>query len=164
MPHGVLFRGGVEGAIRQCLITRDQLEAVIGLPSNLFYSTTIPACLLIFRGAKPAARRGAVLFVDGSSAFTKGRNQNQMSTTDVEDILAAYRAGDTDDGPVRARLVEHGEIKENGWDLNIGRYLKTAAVKTVDVLTALAALRDAQAELRAAEAKLDERLKAAGYA
>jgi type I restriction enzyme M protein len=164
MPHGVLFRGGVEGAIRQCLVAKDQLEAVVGLPSNLFYSTTIPACLLIFRGVKPSARRGSVLFVDGSSAFTKGRNQNQMSTGDVEEILAAYGTGDTGDGPVPARLVEHAEIKENGWDLNIGRYLKTAAAKTADVSTALAALREAQQGLHQAEAKLDERLKAAGYA
>jgi type I restriction enzyme M protein len=164
MPHGVLFRGGVEGAIRQCLIGKDQLEAVVGLPSNLFYSTTIPACLLIFRGAKPAVRKGTVLFVDGSSAFAKGRNQNQMSPTDVEEILAAYRAGETGDGLVPARLVKHGEIEENGWDLNIGRYLRTAAAETVDVLTALAALRDAQTLLHEAEVKLDERLKAAGYA
>jgi type I restriction enzyme M protein len=162
MPHGVLFRGGVEGAVRQCLIAKDQLEAVIGLPSNLFYSTSIPACLLIFRAEKPAARKGTVLFVDGSSAFAKGRNQNEMSPADIEKILAAYRTGKAG-GSVPVRLVEHGEIKENGWDLNIGRYLKTAAAETVSVPTALSALRKAQARLRQAEAILDKRLKAAGY-
>jgi type I restriction enzyme M protein len=78
MPHGVLFRGGVEKAIRQCLIEQDLLEAVIGLPPNLFYSTMIPACLLIFRAAKPSARRNGVVFIDGSACFIKGRNQNQL--------------------------------------------------------------------------------------
>jgi type I restriction enzyme M protein len=165
MPHGVLFRGGVEGAIRQCLITRDQLEAIIGIPSNLFYSTSIPACLLVFRADKPAERKGSVLFIDGSSAFTKGRNQNQMGITDIEAILTAYRAGgSSSNGALPTRLVGHGEIKENGWDLNIGRYLKTTAAETADVSTALVALRAAQEELHQAEARLDERLKAAGYA
>ncbi|MHB8220969.1 MAG: type I restriction-modification system subunit M [Acidimicrobiales bacterium] len=163
MPHGVLFRGGAEGTIRQCLITHDQLEAVIGLPGNLFYSTSIPACLLIFRATKPPERKGHVLFVDGSNRFAKGRNQNQMGTEDVTALITAYRSGQGSD-TVLVRLVEHSEIKENGWDLNIGRYLKTAAAETVDVPTALAALREAQDRLREAEAKLDERLKAAGYA
>jgi type I restriction enzyme M protein len=71
MPHGVLFRGGAEALIRQCLIRHDQLEAIVGLPPNLFYSTSIPACLLIFRATKSLARRGQVLFVDGSKRFAK---------------------------------------------------------------------------------------------
>jgi type I restriction enzyme M protein len=162
MPHGVLFRGGVEGTIRQCLITRDQLEAVVGLPANLFYSTTIPACLLIFQATKSEERRGTVLIVDGSRRFVKGRNQNQMSAVDVEAIVGAYRSAASGDD-VPARVVEHAEIKENGWDLNITRYLRTEAAESVDVPTALAALRQAQQRLRQAEGRLDERLKAAGY-
>jgi type I restriction enzyme M protein len=164
MPHGVLFRGGVEAKIRQCLITQDQLEAVVGLPPNLFYSTSIPACLLIFRAEKPVERKGCVLFVDGSSRFTKGRNQNQMGPADIEAVVAAYRTSGSDGTGVPARLVEHSEIKENGWDLNIGRYLKTAAGETLDVPAALAALSEAQAALREAEERLAERLRAAGYA
>ncbi len=66
MPHGILFRGGAEGKIRQCLIEDDRLEAVIGLPSNLFYSTSIPASILVFRATKPIERKQHVLFVDGS--------------------------------------------------------------------------------------------------
>ena len=100
MPHGVLFRGGAEKSIRQCLIEQDLLEAVIGLPPNLFYSTAIPACLLIFRAAKPAQRHGTVLFVDGSRRFSKGpRSQNQMSDTDIEKILAAYNGDSSADIP-----------------------------------------------------------------
>jgi len=121
MPHGVLFRGGAEGAIRQCLVEIDLLDAVIGLPSNLFYSTSIPACLLIFRATKPAERQGKVLFVDGSPRFTKGRNQNQMSDDDIAAIVAGRHGEGLDGGGVQARLVDHSEIKENGWDLNLGR-------------------------------------------
>jgi type I restriction enzyme M protein len=163
MPHGILFRGGVEGKIRQCLVEDDQLDAVIGLPGNLFYSTSIPACLLIFRAERPEARHGSVLIVDGSKRFVKGRNQNQMGPDDIEAIVAASSDGD-ENGDVPSRFVTHSEIKENSWDLNIGRYLKTAATETADVPTALTALRHAQEALRAAEAKLDQRLKAAGYA
>jgi type I restriction enzyme M protein len=166
MPHGVLFRGGPTGEIRECLIKGDQLDAVIGLPPNLFYSTSIPACLIIFRSAKPAERRGHVLIVDGSKRFKKGRNQNQMSVDDVDAIVAACRTGDDPDGAggVAVRLVPHAEIKENGWDLNIGRYLRGEATEAIDVETAVAQLRDAQAALRDAEAQLEARLKAAGYA
>jgi type I restriction enzyme M protein len=163
MPHGVLFRGGVEGEIRQCLIAKDQLEAVVGLPSNLLYSTTIPACLLIFRASKTDDRQGTVLIVDGSGRFVQGRNQNQLASEDIEAILSACRNGEIDDD-VPARLVDHAEIKENGWDLNIARYLKATAAETVDVATALAALRGAQVKLREAEQALGERLKVAGYA
>lgn len=165
MPHGVLFRGEAEGRIRQCLIQGDLLEAVIGLPPNLFYSTTIPGCLLIFRSVKDASRRNTVLFVDGSKRFTKGKNQNQMSPADVQAVVAAYAAGvDDEAGSVGARLVDHGEIKENGWDLNISRYLQAAAADSSSVEEALAELRLAQAALHNAEIALGERLKAAGYA
>lgn len=166
MPHGVLFRGGSEAKIRQCLIEHDQLEAVIGLPANLFYSTSIPACLLIFRATKPAERRTHVLFIDGAARFTKGRNQNQMGDHDVDALVSAYRTGtDPDgDGGTQVRLVPHAEIEQNGWDLNIGRYLKAATGDTLDVPTALEQLAQAQTALREAEERLAERLKAAGYA
>ena len=87
-----------------------------------------------------------------------------MSEADVEAIVAAISSGDDSDAPVPARLVEHGEIKENGLDLSIGRYLKTAATATLDVPTALAQLAEAEALLQDAKERLAERLKAAGYA
>jgi type I restriction enzyme M protein len=145
----------------------EQLEAVIGLPPNLFYSTTIPACLLIFQATKPKERLGHVLFVDGSARFEKGRSQNQISTGDIEAIVRAYRSGTDPDGEgdgVAVRLVGHAEIAENDWDLNIGRYIKTAVATTISVDEALSQLRAAQSGLREAEAQLDERLRAAGYA
>lgn len=166
MPLGVLFRGGQEAAIRECIVSGDLLEAVIGLPTNLFYSTSIPACLLIFRASKAADRRGKVVFVDGSTRFVKSRNHNTLSEEDVSTLVAAYRAGN-DGGEVNGaacRLVELAEIKDNNWDLNIARYLRPAAAAAVDVPAALEALRVAQAELREAERALDDRLRAAGYA
>jgi len=165
MPHGVLFRSGAEGAIRQHLIESDQLEAVIGLASNLFYGTTIPACLLIFRATKDRKRNKHVLFVDGSKRFTKGKAQNVLSEDDVADLFASYVGnGKKEKTDIAARLVPHTEIQENGYDLNIGRYLKTAAAEVVDVSDALAKLTDARTKATAAEVAMLKRLKAAGYA
>lgn len=164
MPHGVLFRGGAEARIRQCLIERDQLEAVIGLPPNLFYSTSIPACLLIFRDQKPAERKDHVLFVDGSTRFTKGKNQNRMSELDVKALVEAYRTGEDPDGGggAQVRLVPFDEIKDNSFDLNIGRYIQVAAEETADLGTALAAYADARQHRLRTEAAMFERLAAAG--
>lgn len=165
MPHGVLFRGGAEADIRECLIKNDQLEAVVGLPQNLFYSTSIPACLLIFRAEKPAERRESTLFVDGSARFTSGRNQNAMSDADVDAIASAYQSGADPDGPggVAIRVVTHAELKDNGWDLNIGRYITSGSSETLDVGASLAALQAARARFLLAEQVLDEHLRAAGY-
>lgn len=166
MPHGVLFRGGAESRIRQCLIESDRLEAVVGLPTNLFYNTTIPACVLVFRASKPVERRNHVLFVDGSLRFAKGRNQNQMSAADVDVIVSAYRTGEDPDGAdgVSVRLVPFDEIKGNAFDLNVGRYLKPTAADTVDLATALADYQDARARRIDAEQTLFERLSAASIA
>ena len=164
MPHGVLFRGGAEGRIRQCLIEKDLLEAVVGLPPNLFYSTQIPACLLIFRDQKPADRKNHVLFVDGSARFHKGKNQNRMSGNDVKTLVKAYRTGEDPDGEggANVRLVPLDEIKDNGFDLNIGRYIKVAVEETADLGAALVAYADARQHRVESEAVMFERLAAAG--
>lgn len=164
MPHGVLFRGGAEAKIRQCLIERDQLEAVIGLPPNLFYSTSIPACLLIFKATKPAERRKHVLFVDGSARYVKGKNQNVMSDEDMNAVLTAYQTCEDPDGDsgINVRLVPATEIADNGFDLNIGRYVRAAAEDAVDLDTALKAYAEARAARLDAEQRMFERLHAAG--
>ncbi len=166
MPLGVLFRAGAEAAIRQHLVETDQLEAVIGLPPNLFYNTPIPACILIFRGVKDSARRGHVLIVDASARFASGTNQNTMNERDIADIVAAYATGHDPDGDagIGLRLVPHNEIESNGWDLNISRYVSAASGDdAIDVGTALSDLRQAQAALRVAEEAMWERLQGAGY-
>jgi type I restriction enzyme M protein len=166
MPHGVLFRGGQEKVIRECLLRGGHLDAVIGLAPNLFYSTGIPACLLIFRAQRAEERRRHVLFVDASKRFEKGRNQNRLRPEDVDAIIEACRTGldpDGEDG-VEVRPVSLEEIETNGWDLNIGRYLKGAAADVVDIETALSELAEAQVALAEAEERLAERLAEAGYA
>lgn len=164
MPHGVLFRGGAEAKIRQCLIEKDLLEAVVGLPPNLFYSTSIPACLLIFRDQKSAERKDHVLFIDGSARFDKGKNQNVMSEGGVDALVDAYRTGDDPDGDggAEVRLVPLEEIEQNGFDLNIGRYIKVAAEETADLGTALIAFADARQHRIDTEAVMFERLAVAG--
>lgn len=163
MPHGVLFRAGKEGAIRQGLIERDLLEAVIGLPPNLFYNTAIPACILVFRREKRADRRGQVLMVDGSSSFAKTSNRNELTDSDVNAIVEAYRAGKSH-ATATARWVELSEIQANQWTLNLGTYLASAQGPESDAAAALTQLADAYDELDAARTDLDARLKAAGYA
>lgn len=165
MPLGVLGRGGKDGAIRKYLAEKDLLEAVIGLPKNLFYSTAIPVCLLIFRNAKPEERRGKVLFIEASTCFRPGKNQNIMSEQDIEMIEAAYKRGlDTSGlGGLRLRLVELAEIEENAFDLNFGRYIKTGANVEADVESALRAYREARGRLSELELAMEEKLKAAGF-
>ena len=164
MPHGVLFRGGKEGKIRECLVKDDRLEAVIGLPPNLFYSTSIPACLLIFRASKSDERRNHILFIDGSARFTKGRNQNHMSAEDAQAILDAYTTGKDPDGEggVQVRLVPLEEIETNGYDLNIGRYLKNATDEEVNLDEAFEAYLEARETRIHSEIALFQRLQAAG--
>jgi len=166
MPHGVLFRGGAEAKIRQCLIERDQLEAVIGLPPNLFYSTSIPASLLIFRAKKAPERRKHVLFADASARFVKSRNQNTMSVADIAATLSAYRTGEDPDGEggINVRLVPYAEIAANGFDLNIGRYVRATAAEAADLPTVLAAYQAARTARIKAEHDMVTRLAAAGIA
>jgi type I restriction enzyme M protein len=165
MPHGVLFRGGQEAKIRQYLIESELLETVIGLAPNLFYGTTIPATLLVFRAEKFQKNIKHVLFVDASRRFSKGKNQNILDDQDVADIYSMYLAdGDEEHDNIASRLISHKEIEENNWDLNIGRYLKTGAVEAVDVASALQELNGSRQVLADAEQAMMERLKAAGYA
>jgi type I restriction enzyme M protein len=165
MPHGVLFRGGQEGAIREFLIRKDLLEAVIGLPKNLFYSTTIPVCLLIFRKQKSTGRRNKILFIDASSRFGPAVNQNTMSDDDIDVIDAAYKCGEdvNGEGGLSLRLVDLHEIEENSFDLNIGRYIKTETIAEINVEEALIAYQESREQLAAAEAVLADKLKAAGF-
>lgn len=165
MPHGVLFRPGSERDMRQWAIENDMLEAVIGLPNNLFYSTSIPVCLLIFRATKREERADKVLFIDARAKFTPGKNQNTLSAKDVEAIDAAYKRGVDIDGEsgLSLRLVDRAEIEQNGYDLNIGRYIQAEAKAEADVDAALATLREAQEVMDVARAALDLRLEEAGF-
>ena len=123
MPHGVLFRGGEELKIRKGIIVDDRLEAVIGLASNLFYGTGIPACILVLRGTepRPAERKGKVLFINADREFTAGRAQNYLDPQHAEKIVTAF--DEYKDIPGFARVVDITELADNDYNLNIRRYV-----------------------------------------
>nr|WP_205752502.1 class I SAM-dependent DNA methyltransferase [Cryptosporangium phraense] len=160
LPHGVLFRGGTEAAIRQRVLDDDLLEAVIGLPPNLFYSTTIPTAILVFRapGCKAPERQGGVLFIDASMRFIKSKKRNMLTKEDIADVVAVYHSKfNYDDvissggGGLAARLVPTAEIVANDYDLKIGRYIKQTAATQEDLGALIEAYRLARAERRKAE-------------
>jgi type I restriction enzyme M protein len=126
MPHGVLFRGGDERRIRTGLLDADVVDAVIGLPQNLFYGTGIPACVLVLRaaGSKPAERKGKVLFINADREYREGRAQNYLEPEHIEKIVAAYEGFASIDG--FARVVDRAELKGNDDNLNIRRYADNA--------------------------------------
>jgi type I restriction enzyme M protein len=124
LPHGVLFRGSSEGKIRQGILEDDILEAVVGLPSKLFYNTGIPASILIVNKNKPAGLKGRVVFIDASREFKEGKNQNVLEEEHIKKIMAAYEGmADVDKF---MRVVEMAEIAENDYNLNIARYIDTS--------------------------------------
>ena len=120
VPHGVLFRGAAEGRIRKALIGENLLHAVIGLPPNLFFGTGIPAAILVFKRQRPDDK---VLFIDASREFQAGTPQNRLRDSDIERILATYKARQTVDK--YAYLAESAEVVENDYNLNIPRYVDT---------------------------------------
>ena len=162
MPHGVLFRGAAEGKIREGLLREDLVEAVIGLPPNLFYGTGIPAAVWVFNRAKVAARKGKILFIEASREFQEGSNQNYLRGEDVAKIAKTFHA--FNDVERYARVVELEEVEKNDWNLNISRYVETVgAEEKVDVRAAIAKLREVERERAEAEAKMNAYLKELGY-
>lgn len=124
VPHGVLFRGASEKAIRKGILEDDLLEAVIGLPSALFYGTGIPAILLIINKNKPQQRKDKVLFINAELEYQKGKNQNKLKRADIQHILDIYDA--YQDERRYSKVVEMDEIRENDYNLTIRRYAATS--------------------------------------
>ena len=124
VPHGVLFRGSSEMEIRKGILEDDLLEAVIGLPSALFYGTGIPAALLIINKKKTTARKGKVLFINGELEYEVGKNQNRLKDSNIQHILNVYDS--YDDERRYSKVVSMDEIQENDFNLNIRRYVDTS--------------------------------------
>lgn len=120
LPHGVLFRGGKEEVIRKELLKKDYIDSIIGLPANLFYSTGIPVCVIVL---KKCRKNDKILFINASSEehYEKGKRQNFLREKDIEDIIEAYKNRETISR--YAREVPLSEIKDNGYNLNISRYI-----------------------------------------
>jgi len=124
VPHGVLFRGSSEKEIRKGILEDDLLEAVVGLPSSLFYGTGIPAALLLINKDKPSDRRNKVLFINGELEYEEGKNQNRLRNEDIEKIVSIFES--YEDTKRYSKVVDLDEIRENDYNLNIRRYADTS--------------------------------------
>ncbi|MCZ2100664.1 MAG: type I restriction-modification system subunit M [Chitinophagales bacterium] len=120
LPHGVLFRGGAEERIRTKLLKDNHIDTVIGLPSNLFYSTGIPVCILVLKKCK---KQEDVLFINAAEHFEKGKRQNSLSEEHIQSIVETYKF--RSERERYARKVSMEEIEKNGYNLNISRYVST---------------------------------------
>ena len=135
LPHGVLFRGASEGKIRKNIIDNNLLDAVIGLPANLFYGTSIPTCVLVFKG-REARQNKDVLFIDASNEFEKGKNQNKLTADNINKIIDTYR--NRENVEKYSHVASLAEIKENDYNLNIPRYVDTFEEEEVIPLSEVA--------------------------
>jgi len=158
VPHGVLFRGGTEGRIRKKLIVENLLEAVIGLPANLFYGTGIPAAILIFNRGK---RTTDALFIDASREYEDARTRNKLRAQDIDKVVTTFRDFETVER--YARRVTYDEIRENDYNLNIPRYVNTfEEEEEVDIQAAQREIEELEAQLAETRAEMKRRLQELG--
>ena len=168
IPHGVLFRGGSEGKIRQYILENEHtLEAVIGLPANLFYGTGIPAAIAIFRKGRNSEN---VLFIDASREYENGKNQNKLREKDIEHIVTTYQKfvdGEFAPGVAEdkyAFVATLDDIRENDFNLNIPRYVDTYEEEAeIDIPAVQKEIEQLEGELAEVQAKMKEYLKQLGY-
>ena len=162
MDNGVLFRGSAEAKIRKAFLELDVVDAVIGLPGNLFANTGSPGCLLIIDKNKPADRKGKVLFIDASKDYLEGKAQNHLRDEDIAKTLATYKDYNTEER--YCSVCDLAEIEENDFNLNISRYVDTTEpevpVIIEDVLKDLGELENQREETNS---KLNTYLKELGY-
>ena len=151
LPHGVLFRGGAEASIRQKLIHDDNIDCIIGLPSNLFYSTGLPVCIIVL---KKCRKNTDILFINAAECFEKGKKQNVLKEEHIDKIVNAYR--DRTEQDRFSRRVSLKEIAENDYNLNITRYVSLAQEEApVDLAANHALLTDIDGKIADAKGKLN---------
>ena len=155
LPHGVLFRGAAEGTIRKAILEKNWLDAVIGLPANLFYSTGIPTTILVFTKNK---KNNDILFIDASQHFEKGKNQNNLRDEDIDLIFKTY--ADRKDVDRLAHVATIDEIRENDYNLNIPRYVDTfEEEEPIDLDEVNRELSEVDAEIARLQAEFDDMAK-----
>ena len=158
LPHGVLFRGGAEERIRTKLLKDGHIDTVIGLPSNLFYSTGIPVCILVLKKCK---KPDDVLFINAAEHFVKGKRQNQLTDAHIAKIIQTYQFRKEE--PRYARRVAMDEIEKNDFNLNISRYVSTAVGEAeIDLDAVHAELVEVERAITAAKQKHNGFLKELG--
>ena len=152
LPHGVLFRGAAEGKIRKYLVgEKNYLDAVIGLPANLFYGTSIPTCILVFKKCREEDQD--VLFIDASKDFEKVKNQNKLRSEDINKIVDTYTARDEIEKYSHKASFE--ELEENDFNLNIPRYVDTfEEEEPVDLDEVVKELEKIEAEMKEVDAEI----------
>ncbi|MFW5997150.1 MAG: type I restriction-modification system subunit M [Lentisphaeria bacterium] len=161
VPHGVLFRGGQEGKIRETVIRENLLSAVIGLPANLFYGTGIPAALLIFDKARPKNGKDPVLFIDASREFEQGTNQNRIREQDIEKIVKTFQEREIIEK--YSYKATFDEVEENEFNLNIPRYVDTFEPEPeVDIPAVQQEIEGLEQQLAETREKMDGYLKELG--
>ncbi len=158
LPHGVLFRGAAEGAIRQKLILKNHIDTVIGLPANLFYGVSIPTTVLVF---KKNRKIKDILFIDASNEFEKGKNQNRLTTENINKIVDTYRNRINVNKYAHVASLE--EIKKNEYNLNIPRYVDTfTEEEEIDIDEVIKLLEQDRQEIAELETKINEQLRILG--
>ncbi|MEW9939175.1 type I restriction-modification system subunit M [Clostridium butyricum] len=158
LPHGVLFRGAAEGKIRQTLIEKNYLDAVIGLPANLFYGTSIPTIILVL---KKNRKNKDILFIDASNDFEKSKNQNNLTDENVDKIISTFKERKDIDKYAHVASIE--EIRENDFNLNIPRYVDTfEEEEPIDLEEVNRQLEQDNKEIAELEAEINEQLKILG--
>lgn len=155
LPHGVLFRGAKEGKIREALLKKNQIDAIIGMPPGLFYSTGIPTVVLVLKKNRP---NKDVLFIDASKGFEKDKNQNKLREEDIDKIINTYK--ERKDVERYAHVASFDEIKENDFNLNIPRYVDTFIPEPpVDLKKVAADLHETNIEIQKNQKELVGMLK-----
>ena len=158
LPHGVLFRGGAEEKIRTKLLIDDNIDAVIGLPANLFYSTGIPVCILVLKKCK---KEDDVLFINAADYFEKGKRQNRLTGEHIDKIVDCYQYRKEEQG--YSHRVSMQEIEDNGYNLNIARYVSNTPIEEeIDLVANHGILMDLDLKIKEATAKHNEFLKELG--
>ena len=158
LPHGVLFRGGAEAKIRTKLLKDGNVDTVIGLPPNLFFSTSIPVCIIVLKKCK---KFDDVLFINADKHFKKGKKKNVFEAEHVEKIIATYV--DRSEEKRYSRRVEMKEIAENDYNLNITRYVSTAEPeKEIDIAAVNQRLKDIEANIKKSSKAHNEFLRELG--
>ncbi|RZB35526.1 MAG: type I restriction enzyme M protein [Desulfobacteraceae bacterium Eth-SRB2] len=162
VPHGVLFRGGQEGKIRETVIRENLLDAVIGLPANLFYGTSIPAALIIFDKSRKPNAKGKVFFIDAGREFEQNTNQNKLRTQDIDRIVDTFQKRKTIDK--YSYLANYAEIEENAFNLNIPRYVDTfEEEEEIDIAAVKQEIEQIEAELAETRKEMNKYLEELGF-
>ena len=160
LPHGVLFRGASEGTIREYLIKeKNYLDAVIGLPANIFYGTSIPTCILVFK--KCRENEDNILFIDASKDFEAGKNQNRLRDEDVDKIIETYK--NREEIEKYSHVATLQEVEENEYNLNIPRYVDTfEEEEEIDIKQVQQELKEIDKQIEEVDKELNVYLKELG--